>query len=98
MKKVISILLLAIMLLQVLPIAQWATDKVSMQLLTIDEEKEKDQCDKGKGGKEEVKALPAPMRSITTLRVKGLRFLLFHYIIPPSPPLDLLVPPPDACA
>ena len=86
------------MLLQVLPVAQWAADEVTMQLLSMDEEKETDQCDKSKGGKEELKALPALARPVITRWAKQLRFVLFHHPILPSPPLDLLVPPPNVCA
>lgn len=98
MKKVISILLLAIMLLQVLPVAQWANDEVSLQTVAVDEEKETDQCDKSKQGKEDLKSLPTSTRPAFYCREKAFRFIATPCTIPPSPHLDLLVPPPNALA
>lgn len=98
MNRLLSLFLLLIMLLQVLPVAQWLGDEPTIGLFTGEEEHKGDSCDQGKESKQDTKALFDPLRLPSPFVSGSQSYAKAGMLVPPSPHLDLLVPPPNAFA
>ncbi|HVF98099.1 MAG TPA: hypothetical protein VM871_12290 [Flavisolibacter sp.] len=97
MKKVVSILFLVTMLLQAIPVLHFFTEKPEIFYTSIDEEKP---SEKGKETKEDKQGDKAFLSFCTPVSVKVVEAICFQNytsLLPPSPHLEMLTPPPDFC-
>jgi hypothetical protein len=94
MRKIISIILLSLMMLQAIPVLHFFAAKKAIFYAYIDEEKP----EKGSAQeKDECKAFLDDANAYAEEQVRKTSFSIIQVNIYATPHLDFLTPPPDAC-